>query len=65
VSTVKVGKIKLQLVWRAYLVAATTQSLKAEQIQAFEALGFSLAELPQTPESSPPESLLSMLGVKV
>ncbi len=59
--TVKEGTI-LPLAWRAHLTAAAIGSIDPEARAAAEALGFTVALLPETPGDTAPPELAELLG---
>ena len=52
----------IPLAWRAYLAAATFEPVGADTHAALEALGFSVATVPDEPGDTPPSELADMLG---
>jgi hypothetical protein len=58
-----VNGANLSLAWRKYLAAAAIGSLDPQTRADAEALGFSVALLPEKPGESPPRELVELLGV--
>jgi hypothetical protein len=56
------GGASLPLAWREYLAAAAIGSVDVEARADAEALGFSVALLPETPGEAPPPELVELLG---
>jgi hypothetical protein len=56
------GGANLPLAWRAHLAAAAIGSVDPKAQASVEALGFSVAVLPETPGEAPPPELLELLG---
>jgi hypothetical protein len=55
------GDIKVELVWRSRLVAATTSALSAEEHSAIVEMGFSVVNLPAEPGDAAPSELVDLL----
>jgi hypothetical protein len=52
----------LPLAWRAHLTAASIGPIDSKARAAAEALGFTLALLPEAPGEAPPSELVELLG---
>jgi hypothetical protein len=59
----EVDGVRLPLVWRSRLVAASFEPVSNATISAAEALGFVVITVPATPGTQPPSELAAMLGV--
>jgi len=54
--------MSLPLAWRTHLVAAAIGTLDPQARAQAEALGFSVAMLPEAPGETPPRELMELLG---
>jgi hypothetical protein len=62
VQPLTVGEIILPFTWRSRLIAASTQSLKPEEIKFLDALGYIAILLPEHPGTTVPVELATLLG---
>jgi hypothetical protein len=65
VEPLTVNGTTFSMAWRAHLAAAAIGAVDAETRAEAEALGYSIAVLPDTPGEQPPAELVNLLGATV